>query len=178
MVNSLPSPTPEMGLEGAKPVMISQDWYAVRVKSRGEKSSAANITVRGIECFLPTYETKRRWTDRVKVIEEPLFSGYVFCQVPEARFLPVISSPGVLQVVGVVEPHEMVAMRRLVEGGSAMPWPYLKDGQRVKIRCGAWEGLVGILQSGGGRDRVVVNIELLQRAVAVEVDRDMIEPCR
>ena len=128
MNNNLQSPTVEMGLEGAKPVMISQDWYAVRVKSRGEKSSAANITVRGIECFLPTYETKRRWTDRVKVIEEPLFSGYVFCQVPEARFLPVISSPG----VGAVEPHEMVAMRRLVEGGSAIPWPYLKDGQRVK----------------------------------------------
>jgi transcription antitermination factor NusG len=178
MSNSLPGPLDELGLEGAKPVMISRDWYAIRVKSRGEKSSAANIAVRGIECFWPTYETKRRWSDRVKVIEEPLFSGYVFCQVPDSRFLPVISSPGVLQVVGAVEPHEMSAMRRLVEGGAAVPWPYLQDGQRVRMRNGAWQGLEGILQSAGGRDRVVVNIELLQKAVAVEVDRDMIEPCR
>jgi transcriptional antiterminator NusG len=167
-----------MGLEGAKPVMISQDWYAVRVKSRGEKSCAANFEVRGIECFLPTYETKRRWSDRVKVTEEPLFSGYVFCQMADGRSLPVISTPGVLQVVGAVEQHEMAAMRRLVEGGAARPWPYLREGQRVRLRAGAWEGLEGILQSAEGRDRVVVNIETLQRAVAVEVDRNWIEPCR
>ena len=167
-----------MGLKGAKPVMFSQDWYAVRVKSRGEKSCAANFEVRGIECFLPTYETRRRWSDRVKVMEEPLFSGYVFCQMEGGRTLPVISTPGVLQVVGAVEVHEMAAMRKLVEGGMAMPWPYLKEGERVRLRKGAWMGVEGILQSADGRDRVVVNIETLQRAVAVEVDRDWIEPCR
>lgn len=167
-----------MGLEGAKPVMISQDWFAVRVKSRSEKLCAANFEVRGIECFLPTYETKRRWSDRVRVTEEPLFSGYVFCQMEDGRSLPVISTPGVLQVVGAVEVHEMTAMRRLVEGGSAVPWPYLKDGQRVRLRTGAWAGVEGILLSAEGRDRVVVNIETLQRAVAVEVDRNWIEPCR
>ena len=110
-----------MGLEGAKPVMISQDWYAVRVKSRGEKSCAANFEVRGIECFLPTYETKKRWSDRVKVTEEPLFSGYVFCQMVAGRSLPVISTPGVLQVVGAVEQHEMAAMRRLCGRAFSMP---------------------------------------------------------
>jgi transcription antitermination factor NusG len=167
-----------MGLKGAKPVMFSQYWYAVRVKSRGEKSCAANLEVRGIEFFLPTYETKRRWSDRVKVMEEPLFSGYVFCQMDGGRTLPLISTPGVLQVVGAVQVHEMAAMRKLVEGGMAMPWPYLKEGERVRLRKGAWTGVEGILQSAEGRDRVVVNIETLQRAVAVEVERDWIEPCR
>ncbi len=178
MNKRIPSPSAEMGRQGAKPAMSSQDWFAVRMKSRGEKSSAANITVRGIKCFLPTYESKRRGTDCVKVIEEPLFSGYVFCPVPESRFLPVIRSPGVLQVVGAVERHEMAAMWRLVEGGSAIPWPCLKYGQRVKIREGAWDGLVRISQSGGGRDRVVVNTEILQRAVSAEVDRKRSDSCR
>jgi transcription antitermination factor NusG len=96
---------------------------------------------------LPTYETKRRWSDRVKVMEEPLFSGYVFCQMEGGRTLQVISTPGVLQVVGAVEVHEMAAMRKLVEGGMAMPWPYLKEGERVRLRKGAWMGVEGILQS-------------------------------
>jgi transcription antitermination factor NusG len=72
----------------------------------------------------------------------------------------------------------MAAMRKLVEGGTAMPWPYLREGQRVRLRMGAWTGVEGLLQSCEGRDRVVVNIETLQRAVAVEVDRNWIEPCR
>lgn len=158
-------------------------WFAVRVRSNFERATAQSLDARGISCFLPMYKARRQWSDRVKEVDLPLFSGYVFCQVPERRFLPVLETPGVLQVVGKgpspvpVEDHEMAALRRIVGcGQETLPWPYLAAGQRVRLRTGALKDVEGILASAEGRHRVIVNIELLQRSVAVSVERLDLEP--
>jgi transcription antitermination factor NusG len=103
--------------------------------------------------------------------------------VAERQFLPVLETPGVVQVVGngpspvPVEEHEIAALHRIVGcGQETMPWPYLTAGQRVRLRTGALKDVEGILASAEGRDRVVVNIELLQRSVAVSVERLDLEP--
>jgi transcription antitermination factor NusG len=158
-------------------------WFAVRVRSNFEKATAQSLDARGIQCFLPMYKAKRQWSDRVKVVDLPLFSGYVFCQLQDRRFLPVLETPGVVQVVGhgpkpvPVEDHEMAVLHRIAGcGQETMPWPYLTVGQRVRLRTGALKDVEGILASAEGRDRVVVNIELLQRSVAVSVERLDVEP--
>lgn len=158
-------------------------WFAVRVRSNFERATAQSLDYRGIRCFLPMYKARRQWSDRVKVVDLPLFSGYVFCHLAERRFLPVLETPGVVQVVGIgltpvpVEEHEMTALHRIAGcGQETMPWPYLAVGQRVRLRAGALKDVEGILANADGRDRVVVNIELLQRSVAVSVERLDLEP--
>lgn len=158
-------------------------WFAVRVRSNFERVTAQALDCRGVRCFLPTYKARRQWSDRVKVMDLPLFSGYLFCHLPERRFLPVVETPGVVQVVGngrcpvAVDAQEMEALHRIADsGGETVPWPYLAAGQRVRLRAGALRGVEGILASTEGRDRVVMNIELLQRSVAVCVERIDLEP--
>lgn len=162
---------------------LAGDWYAVRVRSNFERATAQSLDCRGIKCFLPLYKARRQWSDRVKEIDLPIFTGYVFCHLEEPRFLPILETPGVVQVVGTgatpvpVEAHEMAALRQIAGSGKeTMPWPYLTVGQRVRLRTGALKGVEGILANADGRVRVVVNIELLQRSVAVSVERLDLEP--
>ena len=129
------------------------------------------------------YKVRRQWSDRVKEVDLPLLSGYVFCQVPERRVLPVLETPGVVQVVGngpspvLVEYHEMAAVHRIVGSGQeTMPWPYLAAGQRVRLRTGALKDVEELLASAEGHHRVIVNIEPSQRSVAVRVERLDLEP--
>lgn len=160
-----------------------EDWFAVRVRSNFEQSTAKSLTMRGISCFLPMYRARRQWSDRIKVIELPLFSGYLFCQLAERRFLPVLETPGVVRVIGngpepvPVEQDEMRALHRIVGSGRELqPWPYLTAGRRVRLRTGALRDVEGILTDTAGSDQVVVNIELLRRSVAVKIDRLDLEP--
>ncbi|MBI2685988.1 MAG: UpxY family transcription antiterminator [Acidobacteria bacterium] len=159
------------------------EWFAVRVRSNFESLTARSLDCRGVRCFVPMYKARRQWSDRVKVLDLPLFTGYVFCLLQAPRFRPILETPGVVQVVGTgttpvpVEPHEMDALHRIAGCGSeTLPWPYLSAGQRVRMRAGALKDVEGILATAGDRHRVVVNVELLQRSVAVSVERLDLEP--
>src|SRR5215472_7392864 len=159
------------------------EFYVVQVRPRTEKFTAQLLNQKGYEPFLPTYLRKRRWSDRVKVLSEPLFPGYLFCRL-DARFrLPVLTTPGVISVVGVgkepvpVPDHEIDAVWRIVNSAvSAKPWPYLNCGDRVTISEGPLRGVEGILAVVKNAYKVVVSINLLQRSVAVEVDRTLVLP--
>src|SRR5260370_6138929 len=98
-------------------------WYALRVKSRYENSVASHLQARGFESFLPLYKCRRRWSDRFKEIELPLFPGYVFCQFDPSNRLPILTVPGIVHVVGVgrtpisVEQTEIAAIQTAVKSG-------------------------------------------------------------
>ena len=161
------------------------DWYAIRVRPRFEKQIAESIASKGIETFLPLYYARRRWSDRVKQIGLPLFDGYVFCQADLNHQMPVLSTPGVIHFVGIgktpepIERDEVEALRQIVEAGSmARPWPFLREGERVRIEDGPLRGVEGILARVGDTDQVVVSVTLLQRSVAVQVDRAWLSPMR
>ena len=158
-------------------------WYAIRVKSKREKVVTAGLENRGFEPFLPFYRARHQWSDRTKDVELPLFDGYVFCRL-DARFrLPVLTIPGVLTFVEVnktpvpVDDSEITSLKAIASSGyAAAPWPYLEAGQRVRIEHGALKDLEGFISIVKNRWRVVVSVTLLQRSVAVEVDRDSICP--
>src|ERR1700732_518916 len=76
-------------------------WYALRVKSNFEWVTASILREKGFREFLPVYKAKVRWSDRVKLTERPLFPGYLFCQFDANQRLPIVSTPGVVHVVGV-----------------------------------------------------------------------------
>ena len=161
--------------------MPSPQWFALATKPRYERAAARYLRLKGFEELAPACRMRRRWSDRFKEIEEQLFPGYLFCQFTYEQRLTVLNSPGVLSVVGygkqpaAVDDSEIAAIRAIVDSGArAWPWPYLRIGQRVRIERGCLQGVAGTLVRENDFWRVVVNIEILQRAVAVEIDRHMI----
>ena len=152
-------------------------WYALQVRSRKEGYVASQIQGQGYECLLPTYRSVRKWSDRVKEIEQPLFPGYLFCRFEYQSRRPIITTPGVLQIVGYgrkaipVPDEEIMALQLALTSGTAkQPWPYLEVGQRVRVNYGTLTGLEGILVNVKGNHRVVLSVTLLQRSVALEVE--------
>jgi len=165
------------------PAFDSEHWFAVRVKSRAEKVVAMMARNKGFEEFLPLYQSRRQWSDRTKSVEMPLFPGYVFCRLNAERRLPVLTIPGVLHFVGIgktpmpVDEHEIAAIRKAVESGlAAEPWPFLQVGQRVRLDRGPLAGVEGILVEAQKQQRLVVSVTLLQRSVAVGIERHWVTP--
>jgi transcription antitermination factor NusG len=152
-------------------------WFAVQTRTRYENLAAKQLSGRGYEVFLPLYQCKRRWSDRMQEIDVPLFPGYLFCRFNLLDRLPILTSPGVIQIVGIgktpipVDDEEVLALQTAVKTGvPRQPWPFLKVGQKVRVEAGPLSGLEGVLLNFKGRYRLVLSVSLLQRSVAVEVD--------
>ena len=164
---------------------IESRWYAACTSPRHEKSVAQQLEGNQVQYFLPLYQSLRRWKDRRKQIELPLFPGYIFVHVALKDRLQVLRLPGVLQFVGfggkpaVLPDVEIESLREgLMRGLRAEPHPYLKVGRRVRVHSGPMSGMEGILVRRKEKFRVVLSIDLIQRSVAVEVDESEIEPER
>lgn len=170
-------------LETALPTTSDRLWFAVRVKSNFERVSTAILSGKGYETYLPVYRQLRRWSDRANVTEVPMFPGYVFARFEVGWRLPILTTPG---VVHIVPPHrtpipvdaaELDAVRIAIDSGLPIgPYPFLEVGQRVVIRRGSMTGLEGVLVEAKRTFRLVLSVTLLQRSVAVEVDRDWVCP--
>ena len=167
---------------GARPEMTMFPWYAVRTKSRQESVVGAYLRWHGLEEFVPTYQCRRTWSDRVKVVEMPLFPGYLFCRFDENERVLVLRAPGVVQIVGVAGKPEAVpdeqveAVKKLAASGlPASPCPYLREGMRVRIRSGAMKGVEGRLTKIKNKFCFVLSVHMLQRSVSVEVDPETVE---
>ena len=158
-------------------------WYAIHVQSKFEKVASTVLRDKGYEEFLPLYSVKRQWSDRVKQLDLPLFPGYLFCRIDIGRLLPVVTTPGVLGVVSAgkcpiaLSEHEIEAVRAVVRSGlPSMPWPGLIAGTPVLIEHGPLAGMEGIVLDVNKKYRLIVSVPLLQRAVAVEIEREWVRP--
>lgn len=158
-------------------------WYAAYSRANHEKRVADQLASRGVENFLPQYESLRKWKDRRVKLELPLFPGYVFVKMALRDRLPVLQIPGVVRLVGfggrpVAMPEEEVARIRdfLNKGCRAEPYPFLTVGRRIRIMSGPLAGLEGVLKRHKGRHRVVLSIEMIERSVVVDADASDLEP--
>jgi transcription antitermination factor NusG len=154
-------------------------WFALRIRSNFEKRSATALEGKGFEHFLPTYRVRSYWSDRVKWIDKPLFPGYVFCRFDPGNWLPVLQTPGIIDIVrmgaepAAVEEQEIASLRRLLKSSAGIfPHIFLQVGKKVLIKHGPLAGVEGVVQSMGKGFRVIVTITLLQRSVAAEVEAD------
>jgi transcription antitermination factor NusG len=162
---------------------LSKQWFALRVKSRCEKVVATIAHNKGFEEFLPIYASRRRWSDRLKSVELPLFPGYVFCRLDPQYRLPLLTIPGVLHFVGIgkapipIDKDEIAAIQAAVQSGLLVePWTFLDVGQRVQLREGPLAGLEGIFVGAAKQERIVVSVTLLKRSVAVAIERHWAMP--
>lgn len=157
--------------------MQKSEWFAAQVWSGREFTSSKHLSLRGYEVFLPSYRERRRWSDRVTVINRALFAGYVFCRINGEVLGRVVEVPSVIRFVGngnrpcPVAAHEIDAIKRVIKTQAAVePWPMPDLGQRVRIEAGPLRGVEGVVLAGKKQHRLIVSLTLLQRAVAVEMD--------
>ncbi len=157
-------------------------WYALYVRARHEKVVATVLRTKGFETCLPMGRSLRTWGKRKTWLETPAFPGYVFCKFQPEVKTPIVATPGVVRIVGFgkqlipLETDEISALQTLERTATVLePFPFLRTGHKVRINGGPLDGLSGIMAHYRNSFRVVVSLTLLQRSVAVEIDRDAIE---
>lgn len=158
-------------------------WYALRVRSRHERVVQDMLHRKGWEAFVPVYKDRRRWADRIKIVEFPLFPGYVFCRLEANNRLPVLNTPGVVEVLGngrellPVADSEICALQTLMDSGlNCEPWERLETGDRVQIDMGPLSGLEGSIVEIRKGLRLVLAVTLLQRSVLVAIEPEWVTP--
>ena len=158
-------------------------WFVLQVIPRHEGKVAKILELRGYAHFLPTYRTRRKWTDRVKVIEQPLFPGYVFCERHASLMEVVHRTPGIIRLVsfggkpGVVAEEEISALKRIIDSDrDVCSFPFLSTGQKVEVIAGPLMGVSGIITQFKNRDRLVLSVELIMKSISVEIDRSEVAP--
>ena len=152
-------------------------WFAIQVRTTHENRVTTLLDYQGHEYFLPVYQARRRWSDRIKQVEIPLFPGYVFCRFTLSARKSILKTPSVIRILGVgsvptpIDDREIEALQTVViAGAGVMPHPFLQVGQRVRIVNGPLYGLEGIIEDARRAPRLILSVTLLQRSVAVEID--------
>ena len=152
------------------------NWFALKVRPKHERTAAIGLSRLGLAEYVPLTKVRRRWSDRIKELDAPLFPGYIFCSFTYFERLRVLNSPGVESVVGALEDSEIDAMRFLVATGKPLAHlPFLCVGQNVLIESGPFAGIRGVVLRDESAWRVVVSVAALDRSIAVELDREVLE---
>jgi transcription antitermination factor NusG len=158
-------------------------WYAAYTSANHEKRVAEQMGVRKVENFLPLYASVRRWKNRRVTLELPLFPGYVFVRLALRDRLRVQTIPGVARLVGfgqtpaALPDEELDALRTSLRSGiRAVPHSLLTVGRRVRVKSGPLAGLRGILVKRKNRARLVISVELIHRAMVMEIEETDLEP--
>src|SRR5262245_42372817 len=158
-------------------------WHVLYTRHQHEKAVEQMLRSKGFHTFLPLYQTVHRWKDRSKVLSLPLFPCYVFLSGGLERRLDIMTTPGVHALVStagepaIVPSAEIEGIRRVIESGTQVePHPFLKCGERVRVKRGPLAGIQGILVRKRSLYRLVLSVEMLGSAAAVEVDAFLVEP--
>jgi transcription antitermination factor NusG len=157
-------------------------WYAIHTRSRHEKVVRDQFLAKGITHLLPLHRKRSAWKDRVKTIEVPLFGGYIFGHFALQDKLQILQTIGVVRLVSLngmpapIPDEQIAAVRALVEHQlSYDPYPYLKEGMRVRVKRGPLTGAEGILVEKRRHYRFIISVDLIQKSVAVDIDAADIE---
>ena len=170
--------------QAVSPVLNEVHWYAVQTRPRHEKKVLGELTQKSIETYLPLLNQVHHWSDRRKIVQVPLFPGYVFVRAhldPKVR-IAVVSIWGALAFVGPqrdaapIPDTQIEDIRTLLSTKvSLSPYPFLKVGQRVRVRGGALDGVEGILVTNGQK-KLVISVDSIHRSLSVTIEGYDIEP--
>jgi transcription antitermination factor NusG len=174
----MPSQAACLKLDDTTGVKAQEPWYAVRTRSRHERVVCDQIDADGFESYLPTVQQSRQWTDRKKLIDFPLFPGYVFVRPPDfcAQKTQILRKVGVIgfvsngRIAAQIPDSELNGVRLLLQ--NRIPHashPYLQVGQRIRVTDGGLRGIEGILVSLGNKNGLVVSIDSIQKSLIIQL---------
>ena len=157
-------------------------WHVLYTRHQHEKNVDRILRNKGLDTFLPLCASLSRWKDRAKLIHRPLFPCYVFVRAEETDWLDILKTPGVQMMVrcgeapAVVPEEEIRAIRQLTRSSEFVaPHPFLKSGDRVRVKSGPLAGVEGFLVRTKNLYRIVVSIEILGKAASTEIDAILLE---
>lgn len=160
----------------------ARHWFALNVRTRHEKMVGQALAMKDFETFLPLYTKRHQYVRRVRDYQLPLFPGYLFCRFDPTACLPIVTTPGVMKIVGAghlpipVNTEEIESIQKAVEARIPMfPHAYLHAGQRGRINSGALAGVEGVVVSDKNTFRLLLSISLLQRSVLLEIDAGRVD---
>lgn len=165
--------------------LMSPAWFAVQTRPRYEKKVGVRLRERYVETFVPLLNVSRRWSDRHRLVEEPLFPGYLFVRITpfQTARVNVLQTIGVKGFVGgrgigapVPDAEIQSIMRVLAHSTAIQIHPYVVVGQRVRIRGGYLDGVEGILAAINGGKGLIVSVQLIQRSVSLRLEGFQVEP--
>lgn len=161
--------------------MDVEQWYAVAVKPRHDKAVSRTLENKGYPVIVPLYKKHYWQAKRLRESELPLFPGYVFCRFNAQTRLPILMTPGVIQVLGAgrvptpVDEGEMASLQTALDLQLHLsPYPFLETGQRVRIKEGALAGIEGVVVDLKPCLRIVLSITLLRRSILLEIDSNSV----
>ena len=153
-------------------------WIAVYTKPRHERTAKSELEAKGFEVFLPLLKERRKWSDRKKWVEFPLFKSYIFVRTETKNALFVLQTPGVVTVVkfggevAIVQDKSIQAIKLMIEGGyRPIATDYFVKGDPVQVKEGPLKGLVGEVTRIDGHDRLLIRVDAIQHSVSVHIDR-------
>ncbi len=160
-------------------------WHAVYLKSRHEFKVEKKFIEKGIDTFLPVIERLRNWKDRKKIVTFPLFSGYIFVNIPDDydSMLSVLKTAGVVRFLTLegkpasIPEEQITSLKKLIENNEQIdPHPYITEGQRIRITAGPLAGVEGILMEKRKQNLLILSVDLLKQGASVKIDAFDIEP--
>jgi transcriptional antiterminator NusG len=164
--------------------LLSSEWFAVRTRSRQEKSAAALLETLGVPHFLPLTSEIRQWSDREQVVKVPLFTGYLFVRISLAREgrLQVLKTPGVIGFVGnqsgplSIPDQQIEDIRTVLENRvECRVHPLLNEGDHVRVMRGPLAGVEGRIIRSNSSVRLAISIEMIHRTLLVNVSQNDVE---
>ncbi len=173
---------PDEAIHSTSGEEINRSWYAVYTKARHEKRVHSQLLDKGIESFLPLVKKTRRWKDRKKKVDFPLFTSYVFVRIDYRFRLPVLETYGVVKIVNFrgrpapIPDHQIEAIKRMLRFPDRIRLEdYIASGDRVVVTAGPLEGITGIIRYvRKDQARLVVSLDSIRQSVSIEIDRDMV----
>ena len=159
-----------------------KNWIVVRSKPRSEKIAHAQLNEKGIEAYLPLLKERRKWSDRKKWVEFPLFSSYLFAKIEIKKSIFVLQTNGVSSLVkfgeeiAIVRDEVVNAIKLAIDGGYQLtPAEYFIAGNAVEVIEGPMRGVKGIVAQLKGKDRLVIKIDAIQQALSIDIDTRLIK---
>ena len=155
-------------------------WFVLRTKSRQEKILADELRSRGVGNFLPIMTCTKYYGGRKATVELPVFPGYLFLRGDVDEAYEADRTRRVAQIIKVADQEkldrELRNIHLALRGGAPLdPFPYLRAGVAVEVREGPFRGLRGVIEPGGRRDRLILQVEILGRAVSLEIDASLLD---
>lgn len=155
-------------------------WKALHTKSRQEKSVAERLARVGARQYLPLVRKVRVYGHRRRVVEAPLFPGYLFLWGGADEVREALDTGGVVRAIAIADQarveRELAQVRRALEAGASLElFPYLERGRAVRVTAGPFKGLEGIVEEARGGDRLILRVHALNRATSLEIDASLLE---
>ena len=161
---------------------MNKQWIVVRSKPRSEKVVYKELVSKNIEAYLPLLKERRKWSDRKKWVEFPLFSSYLFARIDIKNSIFVLQTQGVNTIIkfgekiAVVQDDVIKAMRLAIEGGYQLePTEYFVEGNLVEVIAGPMKGVSGIVARVKGQSRLIIKIDAIQQALSIQIESKFIK---